>query len=39
MKKFFKTLLAAYGAKKIGCGCLGTVLIIIAIILVLGNVL
>jgi hypothetical protein len=37
MNKLFKTLIAGYGAKKLGGGCLSTVLIFIIIYYLLGN--
>lgn len=35
MNNLFKTLIAGYGAKKIGSGCLGTVVAFIVIWLIL----
>jgi hypothetical protein len=37
MNKFWRTLIAAYGAKKLGGGCLSTILIFILIYWALGN--
>ncbi len=37
MNKLFKTLVAGYGAKKLGGGCLSTVLIFILIYVLLGT--
>lgn len=37
MNKLFKTLIAGYGAKKLGGGCLSTVLIFILIYVLLGT--
>jgi hypothetical protein len=31
MNGFFKTIIAGYGAKKMGCGCVGTVIMFIII--------
>jgi hypothetical protein len=36
MNGFFKTLIAGYGAKKLGGGCLGTVILFIIIYYILG---
>jgi len=36
MNGFFKTLLAGYGAKKLGGGCLGTIVVFIIIYYLLG---
>ena len=36
MNGFFKTLLAGYGAKKLGGGCFGTIIIFIIIYWILG---
>lgn len=37
MNKFFRALIAGYGAKKLGGGCLSTVLIFIVIWVLLGK--
>jgi hypothetical protein len=37
MNGFFKTLIAGYGAKKLGGGCFSTILIFIVIYWALGN--
>lgn len=37
MNNFFRALIAGYGAKKLGGGCLGTVLVFIVIWVVLGQ--
>ncbi len=37
MNGIFKTLIAGYGAKKLGGGCVGTVLVFIIIYALLGN--
>ena len=37
MNSFFKTLIAGYGAKKLGGGCFSTILIFIVIYWALGN--
>jgi hypothetical protein len=37
MNKLFRGLIAAYGAKKLGGGCLSTILIFIVIWVVLGK--
>lgn len=37
MNKFFRTIIAGYGAKKLGGGCLSTILIFIIIYYALGN--
>jgi hypothetical protein len=36
MNGFFKTILAGYGAKKLGSGCFGTIIIFIIIYWILG---
>lgn len=36
MNNIFKTLIAGYGAKKLGGGCLGTVVVFIVIYFLLG---
>lgn len=36
MNGFFKTLIAGYGAKKLGGGCLGTIIVFIIIFYLLG---
>lgn len=36
MNKFLRALIAGYGAKKLGGGCLGTILVFILIYLALG---
>ncbi len=37
MNKLFKTLIAGYGAKKLGGGCISTVVIFVIIYYLLGN--
>lgn len=37
MNSFFKTIIAGYGAKKLGGGCFSTILIFIVIYWALGN--
>ena len=37
MNSLFKTLIAGYGAKKLGGGCLSTVLIFVIIYVLLGH--
>lgn len=37
MKKIFKGLLAGYGAKKIGGGCIGTIIVFVIIWWLLGK--
>jgi hypothetical protein len=37
MNNLFKTLIAGYGAKKLGGGCLGTVVVFIIIYWALGH--
>jgi hypothetical protein len=37
MNKLFRTLIAGYGAKKLGGGCLTTILIFILIYIALGQ--
>jgi hypothetical protein len=37
MNKFIRALIAGYGAKKLGGGCLGTVVVFIIIYLALGQ--
>jgi CHASE3 domain sensor protein len=37
MNKFFRALIAGYGAKKLGGGCLSTIIIFIVIYYALGN--
>lgn len=37
MKKLFKALIAGYGAKKLGGGCLGTIIVFIIIWWLLGK--
>lgn len=37
MNKLFRGLLAGYGAKKLGGGCLGTVVVFIILWIVLGK--
>jgi hypothetical protein len=37
MNKFFRALIAGYGAKKLGGGCLSTILIFIVIWVLLGK--
>lgn len=36
MNSFFKALIAGYGAKKLGGGCLGTIVVFIIIYYLLG---
>lgn len=38
MNKLFRALIAGYGAKKLGGGCLGTIVVFIIIYALLGNV-
>lgn len=38
MNKFVRGLIAAYGAKKLGGGCLGTIVVFFVIYYLLGNV-
>lgn len=37
MNKFFRALIAGYGAKKLGGGCVSTVVIFLIIYYLLGN--
>lgn len=37
MNNFFKTLIAGYGASKLGGGCLGTILVFLLIYFLLGQ--
>lgn len=37
MNKFFKALIAGYGAKKLGGGCIGTIIVFIIIWWLLGK--
>ncbi len=37
MNSFFKTIIAGYGAKKLGGGCLSTILIFVIIYYALGH--
>ena len=37
MNNFFKALIAGYGAKKLGGGCISTVVIFVIIYYLLGN--
>ncbi len=37
MNNFFKTLIAGYGAYKLGGGCLGTVLVFVLLFVLLGQ--
>jgi hypothetical protein len=37
MNKLFRTLIAGYGAKKLGGGCISTVIIFFVIYYLLGN--
>lgn len=37
MNKFWRALIAGYGAKKLGGGCLGTVLVFVIIYFALGQ--
>jgi len=37
MNKFFRALIAGYGAKKLGGGCLGTIVVFIIIYTLLGQ--
>ena len=39
MNKFFKVLLAGWGAKKLGGGCIGTIIVFIILYWLLGYVL
>jgi len=36
MNGFFKTLIAGYGAKKLGGGCLGTIIVFVILYYLLG---
>lgn len=36
MNGFFKTIIAGYGAKKLGGGCLGTIILFVIIYYLLG---
>lgn len=38
MNGFFKTLLAGWGAKKAGLGCIGTIIVFVILYYVLGRV-
>ncbi len=38
MNKLFRGLIAGYGAKKLGGGCLGTIVVFIIIYVLLGQV-
>ena len=37
MNNFFRTIIAGYGAKKLGGGCLSTIIVFIIIWMVLGT--
>ena len=37
MNKLFKTIIAGYGAKKLGSGCVGTVVVFIILYWLLGT--
>ena len=37
MNNFFRTIIAGYGAKKLGGGCLGTIIVFVIIYTVLGH--
>lgn len=37
MNKLIRTLIAAYGAKKLGGGCIGTIVVFIILYVVLGQ--
>ncbi len=37
MNNFFKAIIAGYGAKKLGGGCLGTIVVFVIIWMVLGT--
>lgn len=37
MNSFFKTIIAGYGAKKLGSGCVGTVVVFLIIYWLLGQ--
>lgn len=37
MNNFFKAIIAGYGAKKLGGGCLGTILVFVIIWMILGT--
>lgn len=37
MNNLLKTLIAGYGAKKLGGGCLGTILVFVIIFMLLGQ--
>lgn len=38
MNGFFKAIIAGYGAKKLGGGCLGTIIVFIILYFLLGKV-
>ena len=37
MNDFFKTIIAGYGASKLGGGCLGTIIVFVIIYMALGH--
>lgn len=37
MNRFLKTIIAGYGAKKMGCGCFGTIILFIILYWILGK--
>lgn len=37
MNNFFRTLIAGYGAKKLGGGCLGTIVVFVILYFLLGQ--
>jgi hypothetical protein len=37
MNRFFRAIIAGYGAKKFGGGCLGTIVVFVIIYWLLGN--
>jgi hypothetical protein len=37
MNGFFKTIIAGYGAKKLGGGCISTILVFVVIYMLLGH--
>ncbi len=37
MNNFFRAIIAGYGAKKLGGGCLGTVIVFVIIWMILGT--
>jgi hypothetical protein len=37
MNNFFRTIIAGYGAKKLGAGCMGTIIVFLIIYMLLGQ--